>query len=224
MSSLISLCLWKWTLVSNLSPSIMLAERNQREITTEVKKVFRRLMSWRETLREQFCSTFQASRLLPPRILKFFRTFWSKEKSSFLPDFKLATFHYYGIGRIELEIFIHLANTSCWFFFCDIFLFFFFSCPRQLNRLPCHSVSERLFISVLNRWHCLSLSHRLTDSVSDSPFDFSNNERQWKKTIKENEREWETMKDNERQWKRLVLGGNGSVGGGTGWYLVVLGQ
>ena len=44
---------------------------------------------------------------------KNFRTFRSKEKSSFLPDFKLATVHYYGIGRIELEMFIHLANTSC---------------------------------------------------------------------------------------------------------------
>ena len=111
VSSLICLCLWKWTLVSNLSPCIVLAERNQREITTEVKKVFRRLISWRETLREQFCSTFQASRLLPPRILKFFRTFRSKEKSSFLPDFKLSTCHYYGIGRMECEVFIHLANS-----------------------------------------------------------------------------------------------------------------
>ena len=102
VSLLICLCLWKWTLVSNLSPCILLAERNQREITTEVKKVFRRLMSWRETLREQFCSTFQASRLLPPRILKFFRTFRNKEKITFSSRFQACNFpllHYF-IWRI----------------------------------------------------------------------------------------------------------------------------
>ena len=48
----------------------------------------------------------------------------------------------------------------------------------------------------------LSFTQWLSQRVSDSSFDCSDNERQWK-TTKDNERQLKTMKHNETQWKTI---------------------